>query len=134
MATIAFKGANPFDYMAEWFKKETYLKLINFLSIQWEEGNFGQQVKKVQCWHLQWERCLVDLQGKDGGSEFKNRSRTKLFNEGRVMKCRICHVEDHNRLWCPQTINIVSFLLQIVFMWVFFLHYHADECRDVVHI
>lgn len=50
IAAISFEGADPLDYIVEWFKKDIYMKAYEFPIIplfQLEEDNFGQQLKRV---------------------------------------------------------------------------------------
>ena len=96
--------------MAEWFKKDTYLKAYQFLvnpirGRQFrpisEEGPLEAPMVRRMLGGPVKRKSREPLEG-------KNKSQTKLSREGRVMRCKICRAERHNRICCPQRINTIS--------------------------
>lgn len=90
---IAFDGADPFHYVSEWYKKETYLKAYQFPvnpvkgRSLWpisEDGPMLPPMVKKMPGRPAMRMRRKPLEGKDKGQ-------TKLYRRGRLIKCRICH-------------------------------------------
>ncbi|XP_039144000.1 uncharacterized protein LOC120281164 [Dioscorea cayenensis subsp. rotundata] len=107
LATLAFQGLDPLDYVSDWFKKETYLKAYQFPISPLGGRDF---------WPLSEAGPMLPPMAKrmPGRSakkrrreamEPKNRNQTKLSREGRVMTCSKCHIKGHNKSHCLQRIN-----------------------------
>lgn len=53
--------------------------------------------------------------------ESKNKRKTNLSREDRVMTCNICHSKGHNKGHCPQKSNLVSSLVVNVYYFINFM-------------
>ncbi|XP_039113801.1 uncharacterized protein LOC120249377 [Dioscorea cayenensis subsp. rotundata] len=107
LAVISFNGVDPVDFVAEWFKKETYVRAYSFTVNPvkgrefWpvsDEGPLQPPVVKKMPGRPVKKRRREPLEGKHG-------SKTKISRHGRVFKCTICHEEGHNKLRCPKKDN-----------------------------
>ncbi|XP_039118187.1 uncharacterized protein LOC120254107 [Dioscorea cayenensis subsp. rotundata] len=104
LATIAFVGADPLNYVSDWLKKDRYLKAYSFVL---------NPVRGRSFWPISVEGSLLPPMArrmpgrpvkkrKRKPLESKSKSKTKLSREGRAFKYSICHVEGHNKLSCPK--------------------------------
>ncbi|XP_039118366.1 uncharacterized protein LOC120254310 [Dioscorea cayenensis subsp. rotundata] len=104
IASIAFSGLEPLDFISEYFRKEYYLKAYH---------NVVNPVKGREFWPLSEERTLLPpmvrrMPGRPAKKrkreplEDKNKGRLKISRRGRVFKCSLCLAEGHNKLTCPQ--------------------------------
>lgn len=113
LAALAFQGLDPLEYIAHWFKKETYLKAYQFPvnplrgRAFWatsEEGPLLPPIVKKMPRRPATKRRREPM-------EPRNKSKTNISREGRVMTCSICHTKGHNKARCAQRTNVVSLLL-----------------------
>ena len=112
MAAIAFHGADPLNYISEWFKKETYLRAYQF-NISPVKGRSFWPTSKESPMLSPMIKRMPGRPAKKGKKELlegKNKSNTKLSNEGRMLRCGICHMEGHNRKSCLKKVTGVCLL------------------------
>lgn len=111
LAVISFNGADPENFVADWFKRDIYLKAysstINPVKGRefWpasDEGPLQPPVVKRMPGRPIKKRRREPLKVKHG-------NKARLSRHGRVFKCTICHKEGHNRLRCQKKNDIVSF-------------------------
>lgn len=111
IAAISFCGANPVNYLSEWFSRETYLSAYQFAIRPlrgrefWptsEEGALLPSIAKRMPGRPTKKRRREPLEG-------KKKSITKLSRVGRTMKCTLCQGEGHNKAGCPKKPKTVSF-------------------------
>lgn len=73
MAVIIFFGADPVNFLAKWFSKETYLLAYRFNVNPLRVKMYGQQLLMAPCYHHWLKECLADLRKKGGESHWKGR-------------------------------------------------------------
>lgn len=97
---------NPIDFVAHWFKKETYMKTYSYrLEVikgeeYWEDVEGDTILPHVIIKKLRGRpKKLRRREGCEGGSSGKKQ---KMSSKGlRKMHCGICREEGHNRSKCP---------------------------------
>lgn len=89
--------------MTKWFRKDSYLNTYEFpinpltgrkFWLTSEEGPLEAPMARKMPWRPVKKR-------RKGALEGKTRNQAKLSRKGRVMRCRICCDEGHNRIHCP---------------------------------
>ncbi|XP_039133310.1 uncharacterized protein LOC120270379 [Dioscorea cayenensis subsp. rotundata] len=110
LAALAFQGLDPLEYIAHWFKKETYLKAYQFpvnplrgraFWVTSEEGPLLPPIVKKMPGRPATKRRREPM-------EPRNKSKTNISREGRVMTCSICHTKGHNKARCAQRTNVAT--------------------------